>query len=244
MLDDANEDCTYPSMFGEAQVFNVEARDETPLRILSIGDGFQSATFIGERRFEPPFAYCRTFDQLFEIKPDAHRILMLGGGAFSYPKHALTSYPQISMDVVEIDPVVIDIARRHFYLDELEKSCGERLHVFACDGLYFLRAGEPGAYDAVINDCFAGVIQDAPLLSDEGMRFTKRALAAGGVYLLNGLAESAHDPTDRKTLDQIKAVMERFFSPVLCESVHDQEFFGNVNHIFIGRSIFAPSCFL
>lgn len=231
------EDCTYPSMFGEAQVFNVEASDGTPLRMLYIGDGFQSATFVGPRRMEPPFAYCRAFDRLLEIKPNARRVLMLGGGAFSYPKHALTSYPQLQMDVVEIDPAVIDIARRHFFLDELEQQCGSRLQVFAADGLEFLRDVEPGTYDAIINDCFAGIVQDAPLLSAKGMRLTQRALCADGVYLLNGLAENASDPTDWETLDSIKKVLDFYFFGVVREPVVDQEFFGNVNHIFIGRQI-------
>lgn len=118
------EDCTYPTLFGEAGVFNVETSDGTPLRMLSIGDGFQSATFVGERRFEPPFAYCRALDQLlFDAAPHAKRILLLGGGAFSYPKHALTTHPSATMDVVEIDPAVVEIARKHFYLEELERIC-------------------------------------------------------------------------------------------------------------------------
>lgn len=229
------EDCTYPTLFGEAQVFNVEASDGTPLRLLSIGDGFQSATFEGARRFEPPFAYCRALDCPFDALPQAHRILMLGGGAFSYPKHVLTTYPQVEMDVVEIDPAVIDIARRHFYLDELERECGSRLSVFACDGMDFLRSATPGSYDAIINDCFAGIVQDAPLLSERGLSLAKAALAPGGRYLLNGLAQNANDNTDWDTLDAIERALRSCFDAVVREPVCDQEFFGNINHIFIAR---------
>lgn len=229
------EDYTYPTLFGEAQVFNVEASDGTPLRLLSIGDGFQSATFVGARRFEPPFAYCRALDCLFDALPQARRILMLGGGAFSHPKHVLTTYPQVEMDVVEIDPAVIDIARRHFYLDELERECGGRLSVFACDGMDFLRSAAPGSYDAIINDCFAGIVQDAPLLSEQGLSLAKTALAPGGMYLLNGLAQNANDNTDWNTLDAIERALRSCFDVVVREPVCDQEFFGNINHIFIAR---------
>ena len=229
------EDCTYPTLFGEAQVFNVEASDGTPLRLLSIGDGFQSATFVGARRFEPPFAYCRALDCLFDALPQARRILMLGGGAFSYPKHVLTTYPQVEMDVVEIDPAVIAIARRHFYLDELERECGSHLSVFACDGMDFLRNAAPGSYDAIINDCFAGIVQDAPLLNEQGLSFAKTALAPGGMYLLNGLAQNANDNTDWDTLDAIERALRSCFDAVVREPVCDQEFFGNINHIFIAR---------
>ena len=229
------EDCTYPTLFGEAQVFNVETSDGTPLRLLSIGDGFQSATFVGERRFEPPFAYCRALDCLFDALPQARRILMLGGGAFSYPKHVLATHPQVEMDVVEIDPAVIDIARRHFYLDELERECGGRLSVFACDGMDFLRNAAPGSYNAIINDCFAGIVQDAPLLSEQGLSLAKTALAPGGMYLLNGLAQNANDNTDWDTLDAIERALRSCFDAVVREPVCDQEFFGNINHIFIAR---------
>ena len=232
---DNGEDCTYPTLFGEAQVFNVEASDGTPLRLLSIGDGFQSATFVGARRFEPPFAYCRALDCLFDALPQTRRILMLGGGAFSYPKHVLTTYPQVEMDVVEINPAVIDIAHRHFYLDELERECGSRLSVFACDGMDFLRSTTPGSYDAIINDCFAGIVQDAPLLSEQGLSLAKAALAPGGMYLLNGLAQNANDNTDWDTLDAIDRALRSRFDAVVREPVCDQEFFGNINHIFIAR---------
>ena len=237
MADYSQNDCSYPSLFGEAQVFNVEASDGTPLRMLYIGDGFQSATYVGPRRFEPPFAYCRAFDRLFDMKPNAQRILMIGGGAFSYPKHLLTTHPEVTLDVVEIDPTVIEIARKHFFLDELEKQCGDHLHVYACDGLDFLRTVEPGTYDVIINDSFAGIVQDEPLLSDEGMRLAQRALAIEGVYMLNGLAENADDPTDWETLDRIKSVLDFYFFGVVRESIVDQEFFDNVNHLFIGRQI-------
>lgn len=229
------EDRIYPTLFGEAHIFDVEASDDTPLRLLLIGDGFQSATFLGPRRFEPPFAYCRTFDRIFDAIPHARRILMLGGGAFSYPKHVLTTHAHVAMDVVEIDPAVIDIARHHFYVDELERSCGGRLSIFACDGMEFLRNAKPRSYDAIINDCFAGIMQDAPLLSEQGLTLARNALAPDGMYLLNGLAQNAQDNTDWTTLDAIECALRGHFGAVVREPVCDQEFFGNINHIFIAR---------
>ena len=232
---DMQEDRSYPTLFGEAQVINVQATDGTPLRLLYIGDGFQSATFTGKRRFEPTFAYCRAFDCLFNELPHAKRILMLGGGAFSYPKHVLTTYPQVNIDVVEIDPAVIEIARQHFYVDELEQRYGNRLRIFACDGMDFLGAAAAHSYDAVINDCFAGIVHDAPLLSPEGLNRAQAALVPGGMYLLNGLAQNAQDNTDWQTLDKIECALRTHFKAVRREPICDQEFFGNINHIFIAR---------
>ncbi len=41
---------------------------------------YQSATYLGKRRYEPVFSYYRAFDCLFEARPAAHDVLVLGGG--------------------------------------------------------------------------------------------------------------------------------------------------------------------
>lgn len=70
------------------------------------------------------------------------RILMLGGGGYAWPKHVLATRPEALLDVVEIDPAITEIARKHFFLDEaIERFDGEeprRLRTFAADGREFL----------------------------------------------------------------------------------------------------------
>lgn len=232
-VDPMLEEYQYESMFGTAEVFTVETDEGKALRLLYIDGGFQSATFLGQDRFVPPFTYCKAFDALFNKQPEPRDLLLIGGGAFSYPKHVLTQHVQATMDVVEIDPVVIDIARRHFFLDELEVTAGERLRSFAVDGMEFLRNAEPARYDAVVNDSFAGTVQDAPLLSAEGLALAKRALRPGGLYLLNAVAENSEDEQDWDALEAVRDALARQFAYVRCDSVEDEEFYGCVNHIFI-----------
>ncbi len=224
---------SYPSMFGEAEVFVVESADGTPMRVLFVDGGFQSATYVGEKRFEPPFAYCRAFDQLFSVAPDARRILLLGGGAYSYPKHVLTRRPEVSMDVVEIDPAVIEIARCHFYVDELETACDGRLRSFAMDGLEFLRAAEAGFYDAVVDDSFAGTVQDTALLGSEGLRLAKHCMVEGGVYMLNGHARSADDGYGYREIEAVNDALRSAFAHVQRRDVDDTEFAGCTNTVFM-----------
>lgn len=109
---------------GFAAVYTAEEN----VRVLRAGGVFQSATYLDERRFEPVFEYYRGFDAMFESETPlasafghgVTEVLMLGGGGFAYPKHLLSSRSGISLDVVEIDPAVVDAARRWFFLDELE----------------------------------------------------------------------------------------------------------------------------
>lgn len=235
------EEYSYPSLFGEAEVFTVETDEGEALRVLYVGGGFQSATYLGECRFEAPFAYCRAFDVLFERQPQAKDILLLGGGAYSYPKHVLTNRSDVRMDVVEIDPVIIDIARRHFFVDELAARCETRLRSFAQDGLAFLRQAQPGSYDALINDSFAGTLLDAPLLSPEGLRLAKRALRETGSYLVNVALDEGDEvgsqARGQEELASITATLATVFAEVQVLSVQDEDFAGCVNHIFVCSSV-------
>ena len=148
---------------GQAQVFCVRSASGAEVRVLQTGGVWQSATYLDDRRFEPVFAYYRAFDHMFEAARTGgvvvRRALMLGGGGFAYPKHALTTWPDLRMDVVEIDPAIVRAARDYFFLDELEErlareaaATGEnasRLRVITLDGRAYLeacaRAQGPGA---------------------------------------------------------------------------------------------------
>lgn len=247
VLDPYLQEYRYDSMFGTAEVFTMETDDGVPLRCLYVDGGFQSATYLGEDRFQLPFEYCKAFDIVFNRKPEPTSFLMLGGGAFSYPKHLLTAYDDTRIDVVEIDPVVIDIARRHFFVDELEDRCKDRLRAFAEDGRVFLRTAEEGAYDVVINDTFGGTVQDAPLLSEEALLLAKRAMTKGGIYLLNAVVNDDEDVEEDERaqalqeLEHIRQVLCRMFANVVCQDVEDENFDGCINHIYIASDGKLPS---
>ena len=92
---------------GIARVKGIRGEHGEKIRVLQQGGVYQSATYVGERRFEPVFAYYRAFDAMFEAEPvlcaasghGVERVLMLGGGGYAYPKHALTQHAGLVMDV-------------------------------------------------------------------------------------------------------------------------------------------------
>ncbi|MFR3451637.1 MAG: hypothetical protein ACLTSX_08770 [Collinsella sp.] len=65
-------------------------------------------------------------------------MLVMGGGGYAYPKHALTAHPALDMDVVEIDPSITRLARRWFFLDELERIAADRLRLITADARTFI----------------------------------------------------------------------------------------------------------
>lgn len=180
---------------GRARVKVVRGARGERVCVLQQGGVYQSATYLGERCFEPVFEYIRAFDAMFEAEGamrdqaghGIERVLMLGGGGYSYPKHALTTHPDLSMDVVELDAAVTLLARRWFYLDELEDLAADRLRLVTSDARACMADAAAGAvcYDAVVNDCFAGAEPVRSLATVEALRQAKACLAPGGMYLAN-----------------------------------------------------------
>ena len=175
------------TMSGLALVYTTRDDSGTSVRVLRTGGVYQSATYLGSRGMEPVFAYYRSLGRLFELRPDARRVLAIGGGGFAFPKLVVAEHPGVRTDVVEIDPAVVRIARRWFYLDEAisrARADGGELNVICDDGRAFLE-GPAGPYDAVVLDAFVGAEPVRSLATVEALRLVRRALAPDGVCLMN-----------------------------------------------------------
>ncbi len=234
-LDPLFEEYLAPTMFGEAEIFTLENDKGVAVRVLYVAGGFQSASYLGERRFEPVFAYYRAIDRVFEARQGASRVLMIGGGAFSYPKHLLTSEDErlakLRIDVVEIDPAIVDIARAHFFLDEVEGVHGPagtgRLGIIVADGVDYLLQVDSGAYDVVVNDSFSGTDLTDGLLSPELLQAAKRAMTPGGLYVVNAVVD---EPEEAKAFAD---VLRAAFENVYLLPCPDEDFDGSSNNLLL-----------
>ena len=183
---------TYRTMAGKAHVYEIIYDDGNPVRVMNVRGTYQSATYLEEDCYELVFGYHRAYDVMFQAGQPIRAVAMLGGGGFSYPKHLIAHHPDVSVDVVEIDPMVVSIAERWFYLDRLmaEFDLEEtgRLGVFMQDARAFLEEVSPDAatrYDAIVNDCFAARIPVMSLATREAAHFIHMRLNPGGMYLTN-----------------------------------------------------------
>ena len=112
----------------------------------------------------------------FQVK----RALFLGAGAFGMPCEVSREFPDAVVDVVEIDPMVIDVGRRFFNLDKHPK-----VHAHAADGRTFVRTTNE-KYDLIFGDAYNGVRAIPPhLASREFFQLVQSRLAPGGVFLMN-----------------------------------------------------------
>ena len=144
------------------------------------------------------------------------RALVIGGGGYSFPKWLVSSCLRLSTTVVEIDPAVTDIARRFFFLDDLEREFHTRedgrLNLVCDDGWgYLTRSGE--RFDLIVNDAFGGKRPLGPLKTEDGARQVRDHLGEGGVYLANVISPLEGKGTDvlTESLDACKATFEHVY---------------------------------
>ena len=218
---------------GPALVYTTRDDAGERVRVLRTGGVYQSATYLGARRMEPVFAYYRAFGRLFELRPDARRVLAVGGGGFAFPKLVAAGHPGVRTDVVEIDPAVIDAARRWFFLDEavaLAHEGGGELRVICDDGRAFLEAGA-GPYDAVVLDAFVGAEPVRALATAEALRAVRRSLAPGGVCLANVVSRDGG--ADVSFLRSVVATALTVFSHVEVAPATDEEHAGEDNYLVV-----------
>ena len=240
----------FPSRFGEAAVYAMPAEDGSLVRMLNVGAVLQSATYLDERWATCPFAYLRSFDHLFEAAlPEApdplvvNRVLMLGGAGFAYPKQLLLEHPGVALDVVEIDPAMVQIARERFFLDRLETQLAvegraDDLRIFVEDGEAFLRRLDGDPYDVIINDVFVGREAVPFFSSDEGIACAHARLTPGGLLMANCVVEYTGDAMYR-LFSQVERLRGHFANVYVIDA-SDDEFGGADNYLLIATDGFYP----
>jgi spermidine synthase len=101
----------------------------------------------------------------------------LGGGRTA--SYLVRSFPQLKMDVAELDPEVIRLARKYFGVQE-----SERLKIHPQDGRVYLVRSK-ATYDAVFLDAYRGPFVPFHLLTKEYFEVIKKRLSPGGVVAQN-----------------------------------------------------------
>lgn len=141
--------------------------------------GAQSGSFL-DNPDELALQYTKFFDLAADLYPDFSKALMIGAGAYSYPKHFIKTYPRASMDVVEIDPAVTKLAKEYFSL-----NYEPRLKIIHEDGRIFLNKNRT-KYNVILNDTFLSHITiPFQLTTEEAVQKMYDALDDKGVILTN-----------------------------------------------------------
>ena len=123
-------------------------------------------------------SYTKSF-HLVDIFGNLEEVLFVGGGGFSGPKNFLSLYPDIQVDVVEIDPKVIQAAKDFFFVSD-----NPRLEIINDDARLYLTQTEK-KYDAIILDAFSGYSVPFHLLTLEYFEVLDDRLNNDGIVVFN-----------------------------------------------------------
>lgn len=121
------------------------------------------------------------------VKPEPRSVLIIGLGGGTIPRALREVIPQAQIDVVEIDPAVVKVARRFFDLGDSAK-----LNVIEADGRVHVKRALRGEqrYDLIMLDAFDHEYIPEHLLTQEFLKEVKSLLAPGGVLAANTFSSS------------------------------------------------------
>jgi spermidine synthase len=135
--------------------------------------------------------YTNYFHLAFLVNPTIHRALFIGAGGAVGPRTFHRHDAEMLIDVVDIDPKVLALARSHFFLDDSPK-----IRTIAEDGRTFLRHTSD-QYDCIILDAFTiGGRIPFHLVTREFFASCHDKMTPDGVLVMN-INSAVEGPTSR-----------------------------------------------
>lgn len=168
-------------------------------------DGFLHSSMNRENQSQLTLEYTKYFPIGFLLNPAAKNVLFVGGGGFSGPKYFLKTYPDVTVDVVEIDPVVIDVAEKYFDVNTTDP----RMHIYNDDARNFLsRTNQDKKYDIIILDAYSRSYVPFHLMTLEFYKLLESRLTSNGIIVSNQVGSLLGDSSNLyraayKTMKQV-----------------------------------------
>jgi spermidine synthase len=133
-----------------------------------------------------PFRPCLPYYPLmfagYLFVPEPQRILVVGLGAGILSRWSAHYFPDATVDSIELDPEVVDVAKKFFGFEE-----GERQRVVIRDARVQIKAlqHEDASYDVIMLDAFRGGYIPPNLTTKEFFEECRDILSPGGALVLN-----------------------------------------------------------
>ena len=225
----------------ETQYSSLTVTEKNNFRTLYIDGVVQSQMDLNEPS-KLVLYYTKSFHLTSLINSQLEKVLFVGGGGFSGPKSFLADYDGIvKIDVVEIDPIVVDIAKKYFLIPEDPK-----LEIITDDARVFLSQTDR-RYDAIILDAYSGYEIPFHLMTKQFYEILDQRLTDDGIIVSNflGALEGQNSKlfqSNYKTLQEIFPSVFVFPSNIkntdhrqniTIIALKDQEAtkFGNIAHV-------------
>ena len=198
---------------------------KTTYKTLQVDTGLES--YIDTETGEMGAMYLRYYDLFEYLNKDAKSTLMIGGAAYTYPIHYLQKYQDKTIDVVEIDEKMTQIAEEQFGLNAKDK----RLKIYTQDGRSYLNYSE-NKYDTILIDAFKGLNAPFELTTYEALVHAKNMLNDNGIVLTNIISSLEGEDTD--FIEYEYATYKAVFDDVKIFQVQDRDYTESQNLILVG----------
>lgn len=152
--------------------------EKTTYKTLQVDTGLES--YIDTETGEMGAKYLRYYDLFEYFNKNAKSTLLIGGAAYTYPIHYLQKYNDKTIDVVEIDDKMTQIAIEQFGLNIND----ERLKTYSQDGRSYLNYSK-NKYDTILIDAFKGTNAPFELTTYEALTNAKNMLNENGMVITN-----------------------------------------------------------
>jgi len=152
---------------------------QSMVRVLIMDDNLHSAMDL-QNPNRTVFPYTDYFNLGLLLNPQISRVLFIGGGGFTGPKQFLRDYPNVTVDVVEVDPEVIRVAEEYFAVN----ASNPRLHIYNNDGRIFLQ-GTAQRYDLIVLDAYSRSYVPFHLMTLEFFELVSSHLTSDGIVISN-----------------------------------------------------------
>ncbi|MDY0340488.1 MAG: fused MFS/spermidine synthase [Coriobacteriia bacterium] len=170
----------------DTQYHRITVTEDDDARHLRFDRSHQSAVSL-EDPYVSRIRYPDYMHLTLALNPNAKRVLVLGLGGGAITKRFWRDYPGVTIDSVEIDPVVVDVARKYFWLPEDERS-----RVFVEDARRYVQTTHE-TYDIVIVDAYHSDSLPFHLTTQEFLREVKTVMAPDGVLAYNVISAPEGD---------------------------------------------------
>jgi len=156
----------------------IDFRTNKIVKMMGINNENHSSMFLDSD--ELVSEYTKYYHLAKHFNPNFKKTMMLGGAGYSYPKDFLHKYPEATIDVVEIDPKVTELAKKYFRLEE-----NPRLTIYHEDGRVFLNKTQE-KYDVIFGDAFSSHYSlPYQLTTKEAVQKKYNILNDDGIVILN-----------------------------------------------------------
>lgn len=139
--------------------------------------------------------------QIKNLKLKIKNCLILGIGGGDIIKSIKKYYPEAAITGVEIDPTMIDIARKYFGLGEIPKC-----KIVISDAIDYVRKENPKKFGLIVVDFFVGKLNPPNSRGRNFLLGLKRMKTAEGIIIYNSHYQEDNPDEFRKFKDTCKQV--------------------------------------